>query len=118
MLYIFLVVSTLLFWGFITIVKKNLNMKTKEGLYKHVNRLHRWGEILIIILSLTVLYLIGFVYLRQLKPHYFLMALTALYGFRGFMEWKFEKASNEYITSFLAGIFLLFIFLSVELFFM
>lgn len=93
------------------------HLENQNFLFTHVNKIHKWIEILLVILSLVVLYLIGFVYVNPLKPHYFFMALAVLYSFRAFMEWKFEKVLKLYIISMLSSSGFLVIFIGIELFF-
>lgn len=98
-------------------IKNIFKIEYEEGLYKQVNNIHKWGEILLVILSLLVLYFIAFVSTHQLEPHYFIVSLILINSFRVFMEWKFEKFSKKYIISILSSSFLFIIFIVFELFF-
>ena len=116
-LFIFLIIVLLLFEGIIIIIKNKLNIGVEGVLYTHVNKAHKWGEVLLVVLSLIFLGKITFIDSHPLKPHYSVVGLILLYGFRAFMEWKFEKDSKQYILSILTSSFLLIILLGVELFF-
>lgn len=116
-IYVFLIIAILLFLGIMRIIKNIFKIEYEEGLYKQVNNIHKWGEILLVILSLLVLYFISFVSTHQLEPHYFIVSLILINSFRAFMEWKFKKFSKKYIISILSSSFLFIIFIVFELFF-
>lgn len=114
----FIIIVTLLFVGSYMLLKKKLNIKEQTCLYGHINKVHKRGELLIVVVSILLLGILAFVEnTPPLKSHYFVASLTALYGFRALMEWKFEKSSKRYILSILASTFLLVLFLGMELIF-
>ncbi|MCC5908954.1 MAG: DUF4181 domain-containing protein [Clostridiaceae bacterium] len=96
-------------------IKNKYNIKNEDGLYKHVNKIHKWSEIVIAIGMIFVFYLIVFIYSRQLEFRYIMGALATLYSFRVFMEWKYEEESNRYKISILNIAFFLFIIVVSEL---
>ena len=88
MLYIFLF-AFLIFWSVIkNMLVNKLNIKKQKGIYKHLNKIHKWVEIILIIAIILMLFI---------NAYYSLIGLTVLLGFRTFMEWKFEKESKTYI---------------------
>ena len=88
MLYIFLF-AFLIFW---TVIKNMLinkyNIKKQKGIYKHLNKVHKWVEVVLII---------AIILMSFINAYYSLIGLNVLLGFRAFMEWKFEKESKTYI---------------------
>lgn len=117
-LFIFLIVVLLGFWIITKIIATKLNIEIKGTgyLYQHVNNIHKWVEIIIVILSVITLFIIGFVYSGRLENHFFLASLIVLYTFRAFMEWKFKKASKKYILSILTISLFLVIFIVLKVF--
>ncbi|MCC5908836.1 MAG: DUF4181 domain-containing protein [Clostridiaceae bacterium] len=96
-------------------IKDKFNIKKEKNLYKHVNKTHKWSEIAITIITLLVLYLIAFVYPKQLEIYYFMGALAVLHALRTFMEWKYEEESNRYRISILNSSFFLLLFVVLGL---
>ncbi|MBU5677679.1 DUF4181 domain-containing protein [Alkaliphilus sp. MSJ-5] len=94
MRYIYLF-AFLIFWTVIEkIIINKFNIKKKEWRYKHVNEIHKWLEVLLII---------GILLMFFVDAYYSLVGLTVLLGFSAFMEWKFEKESKTYILNILNG---------------
>lgn len=77
---------------------KKFDIKKKKGLYKHVNKVHIWLEIVLAIALITIAFFIS-----EFKSYYLPIFLIALYSFRAFIEWKFEKESKVYILSMLSA---------------
>lgn len=70
------------------------NIKRENKFYKHVNKIHLWGEILIFIAIIAIFY-----FNSSIKKCFIPVLLTAVFGFRAFMEWKYDKDSKSYIMS-------------------
>ena len=80
------------------IIIKKFNIQKKKGLYRHVNEVHKWSEVALIITLITMCFLNS-----ELRQYYFPIFTTVLFGFRAFIEWKLEKESRVYILSILSG---------------
>lgn len=92
MRYIYLF-AFLIFWALIEkIIINKFNIRKKKGRYKHVNEIHKWLEVLLII---------GILLMFFVDSYYSLVGLTVLLSFRAFMEWKFEKELKTYILNIL-----------------
>jgi hypothetical protein len=115
-IYVYFIIALILVWGILTIIKNILKIEYEGVIHKKVNKIHKWGEILLVILSLVGLYFIAFVSPRQLEPHYFLLSLILINSFRAFMELKYENYSKKYIISILSSCFLFITFIVFELF--
>ncbi|WP_047986006.1 DUF4181 domain-containing protein [Ornithinibacillus californiensis] len=80
------------------IVRKKLKIKTEIGLYKYINKTHKWGErilLLLFFITLSIAYF-GFYYVEVYLIFIFFLAQSI---FRAFMEWKYEREEKEYIIS-------------------
>ena len=115
----FLIIVALVYIGVLRFIKRRININIQEinGLYKHVNQIHRQLEILLSVLLIVIFCIIGFVYPKRLEPHNILVLLTVLSSFRSFMEWKFNKQSKQYILYILNSSVFLLVFIGFELFF-
>jgi len=110
-----LIFATAFIIPFIVIEKfliKKFDIKKKKGLYKHVNKVHIWLEVVLAIALITIAFFIS-----EFKSYYVPIFLIVLYSFRAFIEWKFDKESKVYILSILsASAFLLLLILFKLLF--
>ena len=101
----------ILLWGYWAVrnfIKEEFNIETKKG---YINKFHKWGEILLIALC-TIFFLL----INSILPHYLhvhvnivLLAGASLIiitgAFRTFMEWRFERASKQYLLTILSTVF-------------
>jgi hypothetical protein len=85
-------------------IRDKLNIEKRTGLYRHINRYQLSGEVYIFIIMFLFLFFIG-----PLQPHYiFLGLIIPLGSYRTFMEWKYDKASKQFVLSlFNTAIFLI-----------
>jgi len=95
------------------IIINKFNIIKKKGLYKHINKVHQWSEGLLVI----GIFLMVFSNSYELRLYYTLIGLTVLLGFRGFMEWKFEKESKTFLLNILSSIATLLLLIILKLFF-
>jgi hypothetical protein len=73
--------------------KKYSIPKKKDIFYKHVNRFHKWGEILII--AAFIISGIEFAFNEDPQPFFkynYPLILTFFWVFRTFMEWKLSQS--------------------------
>lgn len=80
----------------------------------YVNKFHKKGERLLIILYVIFCF-IAVVYYGNIF-HYNLLFLIMIGIFRAFMEWKFERASKQYVLSILFTVFCLILFIGFQFF--
>ena len=116
--FVFVVIVLLftLVWVSERILTKKYNIKQEKGLYAHVNRLHKWGEALIIAIALVLLFIHSFILdiTGPLKPHHFLLALFLISIYRIFMEFMHERGSKRYLRTMLYTVFILILFVGLE----
>lgn len=112
MIFVFLIIIFIFFIFLEKIIINKFNIKKKKGLYKPVNKVHKWSEVALI----TVLISISF-FIIELRQYFIPIFLPVVFGFRAFMEWKFEKESKGYILSILDGSVFLLIWIILNLFF-
>ncbi len=106
-LFIFGAIILIILWVSDRILTKKFNIKKEKGFYTHVNSSHKWGEALIVAISLVLLFIHTFVMdiTGPLKPNHFILALILGYIFRMFMELMYERDSRRYLRSILYAIF-------------
>ncbi|SCY55600.1 DUF4181 domain-containing protein [Alkaliphilus peptidifermentans] len=97
---IYIILTALLI--FLTVIEKPIikkfDIKNQKGFYKPVNKIHQWSEITLIISLIIIIYFIS-----MLRQYFLPIFSTVVFGFRAFMEWKYEKNSKTYILSILNG---------------
>ncbi len=99
------------------VLTKKYNITKEKGFYTHVNRSHKWGEALIIAVSLVLLFIHASLLdiTGPLKAsHYFLVIIPSTF-FRIFMEYRYENDSKRYIRSILSAILVITSFVGFEL---
>lgn len=110
-------ISFMVFWWWIDkIYRKKFNIVNKGIYYEHVNRAHKIGELLLIILLLLISFLLIFIYPTGMEPYYVFIISIFTLAFRAFMEWKNEKETRRYIISILHSTMGLILFCSLILF--
>ena len=115
---IFFIILIPIFLVITIIMTKKYHIKMDGILYSHVNKIHKWGEMFIVIIVLvlmTIHYAIVSEGTGSLKPHYFVLGMVLLFVFRAFMEWIYERDLKKYIITILASLFLLISFVGYEL---
>ncbi|AKL94600.1 hypothetical protein CACET_c11350 [Clostridium aceticum] len=99
--FILLLPLFLLFLFIEKLLRKRLGIEKRGGLiYTHVNKLHKIGErVLMVVFLLVLISLAG-------RPNFpihpgglVFVYFFVLFSFRTFMEWKYLKTSKEYILS-------------------
>jgi hypothetical protein len=114
----FILLSALVVFSGYFIIQRKLKLSAETPIYKHINRLHRVGEITIIVISLLVLFFVWVVFeLRPSHIHDLFLVLAIVSLFRTMMELRFRKDSKQYILSAYSSVSSLLIFLGVELIF-
>jgi len=93
------------------IMINKFNIQKKKGLYKYVNEFHKWSEAALIIALIIIIFSN-----IELRRYFFPIFLVVLFGFRAFIEWKFEKESKVYILSILSGSAALSVWIILDLF--
>lgn len=102
---ILIVIISVSFFLLEKLLRKKLHIPNKNRfIYKPVNAIHKWGEIII-----TIIYLIAsFVLIATMNyinlGYFMFVFFIVLHMFRTFMEWKFDKESKEYVISFIGVI--------------
>jgi Domain of unknown function (DUF4181) len=97
-------VKTILFIGLMIIIahflekllRRKLNLETDPEVYKEpVNKWHKWISNLFYITFLTVFIIVDDI------PIWAMLTIFCIsyQGYKIFMEWKFEKATKEYLLS-------------------
>ncbi|WP_460283407.1 DUF4181 domain-containing protein [Bacillus luti] len=82
------------------IVRKRLNIPRQKGWNnKYINKLHKWGNRIIIFSYIVVIIICS----SLSNPLYmgflpFLFLIT-LYSFESYMEWKYDRESREFLMS-------------------
>ncbi len=106
-----------IYWVSDWFLTKKYNIKKEEFIYTFVNRLHKWGALLILAVSLTVLLMHAFVLeiTGQFKPSHIVLASLPFVFFSIFMEYRHERNSKRYLRSILQAIFLLIFIVGFEL---
>ncbi len=101
------------------LLTKKYNIKKEKGLYSHVNKLHKWGEISFIVATFVLLFIFNFVLdiTGSLKPGHYILAFIPAFIFRIFMEYRHERDSKRYLRSILSVIIFFILFVGIELLF-
>lgn len=100
-------------------VKKKLEISyNSDGLlYKHINRFHLIGELILVAVSIIALFFMRFVLEWRLGAYQdFILVMFILYAFRFVVERRYDKASKQYLLSAYASVSVLLLFLGLELF--
>ncbi|WP_242615117.1 DUF4181 domain-containing protein [Paenibacillus solani] len=85
-------------------------------MYKHINRFHLIGELIIVAVSLIAIFYMRFVMKWRLSAyHDIILILAILHAFRSVAERRFEKNSKRYLLSAYASVSGLLLFLGLEL---
>ncbi|MEY8348102.1 DUF4181 domain-containing protein [Bacillus cereus] len=96
------------------LLRKKLHIPRKHSfIYKPVNNIQKWGEISIFIIYLITSFILIVNVDYENIGYLFFIFFIALYVFRTFMEWKYDKESKEYVISFLGVICLMISFSAV-----
>jgi len=107
-----------IYWVSDWLLTKKYNIKKEGFIYTFVNGSHKWGALLILAVSLTLLLMNAFVLeiTGPFKPNHIVLAFLPLYIFSMFMEYRHERDSKRYLRSMLQTIFLLIFIVGFELF--
>ena len=102
--------SIIVLWGYWivdTLIRNRFNIEAKKFWEEatYVNKFHKWGERLAIILY-VIFFLVALVYSVGIF-HYSFLFFIMIGAFRAFMEWRFERASKRYVLSILFAAFCL-----------
>lgn len=111
---LYLLIAFLIFWKISVFISKKLGIEAEvTGKYKHLNKTHKWGEIIILAVSFILIDVIFF----PEKAIFRMMPFLLVSVFRTFMEWKLDKSSKRYILSILYITFIIIGSLAVDLVF-
>ncbi len=107
-----------IYWISDWFLTKKYNIKKEGFLYTFVNGSHKWGALLILTVSLTLLLMHVFVleFTGPFKPNHIVLAILPFSFFNMLMEYKYERDSKRYLRSILYTIFLLIFIVGFELF--
>jgi hypothetical protein len=100
-------------------IKKKLKVSDDSDklLYKHINRFHLIGELILVAGSLIALYCMRFVWEWRVEAYQDVILVTAvLHAFRSVVERRYKKDSKQYLLSAYASVSGLLLFLALELF--
>lgn len=115
-MFIYLLILVFLHVGAGRLLRKKYVIERPESFfYKCVNRIHKWGEIIITVGSLVILFSYESIFSRPIQPHTFLLCIIALFTFRTVMEWIYNKESKHYILSGLDVIVSLAMYVGVDI---
>ncbi|MBJ7957362.1 DUF4181 domain-containing protein [Bacillus mycoides] len=82
------------------IVRKKLNIPRQTGWNsKYVSQSHKWGHWIIIISYVVLMMIVSIlnpIYMTYIPIFFFI----TLYIFQGYMQWKYNRQTKEYIISF------------------
>lgn len=96
-------------------IKRKLKIKEGKLFYTHVNKTHKILEITLIITYIMAMPF--YFYFVRMEPHDLLIFLFLLYLIRSIMEFNFDKKSKAYVLSILNVIFIAFLFITLDVFF-
>jgi hypothetical protein len=105
--------------GYFLIKKKlGITYHSETPIYKHINRFHKIGELVIVAVSIMIMLLMWLVLEWRLN-HFqdILLILAILYLFRTAMEWRYNRSSRHHVISAYSSVCLILIFLGIELFY-
>jgi hypothetical protein len=100
-------------------IKKKLKVPhdSDKLLYKHINRFHLIGELILVAGSLIALYCMRFVWEWRMEAHQdVILVLAILHAFRSVVERRYKKDSKQHLLSAYASVSGLLLFLGLELF--
>ncbi|WP_144655796.1 DUF4181 domain-containing protein [Bacillus tropicus] len=82
------------------IVRKRLNIPKQKGWNnKYVNKLHKWGNRIIIFSYIVVISICSFLSNPLYMGFLPFLFLITLYSFESYMEWKYDRESKEFLIS-------------------
>lgn len=119
MLIISIILYTILFVsGYIWIKKKlKVSNDSDQLLYKHINRFHLIGELIIIAVSLIAIFFMRMVLeWRSSANQDVILVVAVLHCFRSVVERRYKKDSKQHLLSAYASVCGLLLFLGIELF--
>lgn len=95
------------------IVRRRYNIIADFDNYRHVNNMHKWIELILLILFLLISAVLIFVF--SITEVYLLSAgnFVILCGLRTFMEYKYDREKKEYIIDFIWGIGAIVLFVGI-----
>lgn len=99
-------------------VRKKLKISKRSGfLYKSTNKMHAWGETIILIIFLVGM--VEFTYNESsysIDKYWMGLFFISLFSFRTLMEWWYARPSREYIVTFWGLIYMVLILVPMYLF--
>lgn len=97
--------------------KMKVTYNSNGPLYKHINRFHLMGELIIVAVSLIALFYTRLVLEWRWEAYQdFILVLVFLHAFRSVVERRFNKESKQHLLSAYTSVSSLLLFLGVELF--
>lgn len=86
------------------VIRKKLDIEPQRGFYIHVNNTHKWIEYLVILpVIFAAPFMTLFIFYSDISLYMFIVGLSLLIFFRAFMEWRYDKASKQYIFQLAGG---------------
>ena len=108
---IFLLLVLLVSYFFEKLLRKIANVEKRKGyIYKPVNKRHKVGQRIILILYFIGLIINGFSSTNFEFSTLMLIFLLVLFLHRAYMEWKYNKESREYIITFSGTVYMVVLF--------
>ncbi|WP_078549409.1 DUF4181 domain-containing protein [Litchfieldia alkalitelluris] len=120
-MFIFLFIAWILSMIIDKLLREKFNIPKMKGMYKTVNSLHKWIERLIVAVFLLGAGFLIFINDPNQNPDTFLIWLLiyfcTLFSVRSWMEWKYQRETNQYIISIYNLVFVLIIIVTSFIFF-
>lgn len=119
MLLLSLILYSIVFVSGYVWIKKKLKVSNDSDqlLYKHINRFHLIGELIITAVSLIALHFMRFVWeWRSSAYQDVILVVAVLHAFRSVVERRYKKDSKQHFLSAYASVSGLLLFLGIELF--
>ncbi|GIP03486.1 DUF4181 domain-containing protein [Paenibacillus lautus] len=104
--------------GYVWIKKKLKVSSTSDGLlYKHINRFHLIGELVLVVAALIAIFVMRYVLEWRVWAHQDIILVVAiLHAFRSVVERRYMKDTKQHFLSAYASVSGLLLFLGLELF--
>lgn len=120
-MFIFLFIAWILSMIIDKFLREKFNIAKMKGMYKTVNSTHKWTERLIVTIFLLGAGFLIFTNDPNQNSDTFLLWLliyfSTLFSVRSWMEWKYQRETNQYIISIYNLVFILMIIVISFIFF-